>query len=118
MKYLATLKNFILTEKEEQIMLHQLELLEKKFHNFEKDIPILTLVLKKHEKNHFYAGSMTMQLPKKKLIAELGGNDVSDILHSGFNKLNKEFETYKAKHFKGSSKHPSRETLRDKEIEV
>lgn len=112
MKYLATLKDFILTEKEEQLMLHQLALLEKKFHNFEKDIPLVTLILKKHEKNHFYAGSMTMQLPKKKLTAELGGHDISDILHSGFNKLNKEFETYKAKHFKGSSKHASQASIR------
>jgi hypothetical protein len=31
----------------------------------------------------------------------------------GFEKLDREFETYKGKHFKGSSKYPHHETIRE-----
>ena len=116
MKYNLTIKYEALTPRAEKILTRNITSLQKKLANFADDIPELSFFLKKHEKNHFVSGLLTLTLPRKKLIAKIAGNELNDVIHQAFEKLNKEFETYKGKHFKGSSKYPHHKSLKTKNI--
>lgn len=113
MNYKLTIKGEELTPQAEKIIVRQVSILEKKLHNFTADIPQLSIVIKKHDKNHFFSETMTLSVPKKNLVAKAGGHKLTDVLHAGFDILNKEFEVYKAKHFKGSSKYPYHVTINE-----
>lgn len=118
MQYLLTLKGLALSKKAELIVSRQRKILSKKLTNFTEYTPQLTIIIKKHEKNHFYSGTMTLLLPKKKLHVKLTGHEITDLLHAGFDTLNTLFEEYKARHFKGSSKYPFHNTLEDKKLDI
>lgn len=116
MKYTINFHGAKLSPKAEKILERQIDILAKKLHNFAEDLPELAIVIKEHDKNHFFSGTISITLPKKKLIATVGGHEINDILHEGFEKLNKSFEAYKAKKFKGSSKYHSQSTIREKQV--
>lgn len=111
MNYTLTLKGLQLEEDAEEVLKKHVASLKRKLMHFAFDIPQFSLVIKKHEKNHYYSGIMTLHLPKKPLIARIGGHSVKDVIHEGFDKINREFEVYKGKHFKGSSKYPDHKPI-------
>ncbi|MBI4080629.1 MAG: hypothetical protein HY430_02550 [Candidatus Levybacteria bacterium] len=112
MKHTLTLKGLQLEEDMEKVLKRQVGLLKRKLMHFAVDIPQFSFVIKKHDKNHFYSGIMTLCLPKKQLIARIGGHSVKDVIHAGLDKINKELEIYKGKHFKGSSKYPNHRPIK------
>lgn len=112
MKYTLTLKYCKLTPRTEKIINRYLNNLQKKLTNFVEDIPDLSLFIKQHQKNHFLSGMIILTLPKKKLTAKVAGHTMNDVIHQGFDRINKEFERYKGTHFKGSSKYPNHDSLK------
>lgn len=113
MKFSLVLKNDQMTPYAEKVLNKYITSLSKKLTNFADDIPDVSLFIKKHDKNHFFSGLIILTLPRKKLTAKIAGHTITEIIHSGFEKLNKEFEKYKGTHFKGSSKYPYHETIAD-----
>lgn len=111
MKQIITLKGFTQSEKFEKLLETHIDKLTKKLTNFVIDVPTLVVHIKKHDKNHFYSGLLTLTLPKKSLIAHSNAHSAEEVLIEGFEKIDKAFETYKGKHFKGSSKYPNHEAL-------
>ena len=112
MKYSFVLKNDQITPHAEKVLNRYVTSLRKKLTNFVEDIPELSFVIKKHDKNHFFSGLITLTLPRKKLTATMKGHTLAEIIHAGFEKINKEFEKYKGTHFKGSSKYPHHESIK------
>ena len=112
MKYVFTLKHCQLTPKAEKVLERYLTIMKRKLTNFSEDLPELSLFIKGHDKNHFLSGLITLTLPKKKLTAKVTGHTINEVVHQGFDKINKEFEKYKGTHFKGSSKYPNNESLK------
>ena len=106
-----SLKKFQSSKAFNKLLLRYISKITRKLHNFTEDVTELTIIIKKHEKNHFYSGRFTLLLPVKSLQATTGGNSAESVLADGFEKLLKIYEVYKGKHFKGSSKYPHREIL-------
>ena len=116
MKILITLKGLTLTEDEEKKLGKYIQILKRNFINFADDTPELSFMLKKHDKNKFISGTLKLTLPRKHLIARIGGHAVTDIIHEGFGMIQKEYEAYRAKYFKGYSKYPHHESIRTDEF--
>jgi hypothetical protein len=112
MKYELSLKEFSPSKTFNKLFTRYLLKLTRKLHNFSDDIPKLTVILKRHEKNHFFSGRFSLILPIEPLNAVSGGNTAEEVLTEGFEKIFKEYESYKGKRFKGSSKYPHHETIR------
>jgi len=112
MKQRLTLKGFIQSKTFEKLFARRIEKLKRLLTNFVEDMPMLTVYIKKHDKNHFYSGLMSLTLPKKPLIAHTGGRNAETVMEKGFEKIYKEFQKYKGTHFKGSSKYPDHSTIR------
>lgn len=112
MKYELSLKEFDASKQFNKLLTRYLNKMERKLKNFSRDITTLTIIIKKHEKNHFFSGRFSLHLPKEPLNIISGGNSSESVLTEGFEKLLKKYETYKGRRFKGSSKYPHRETVR------
>lgn len=104
-------KNFTPDKQFEKIYKRYVVKFEKKLHNFADDLPVIALHIKRHEKHQYYTARLALTLPKKTLISTTKGHTSEEILHGLFEKIIREFEAYKGKHFKGSSKHPKREKV-------
>lgn len=116
MKYELSLKKFIASKRFNKLFSRYLGKMQRKLKNFSEDIAELTIIVKKHEKNHFFSGRFSLKLPIQPLNAAAGGNSAEEVLVSGLEKLLKKYEIYKGKRFKGSSKYPHHETVRTLEI--
>lgn len=114
MEYTIALKGLELSKDEKQIFNRCMLSLNRKF-VFQKIFTRLSIIIKKHDKNHFYSGQMILSLPKKALVARMREHSVAQIFKNGFEKIQGELEVYKGKHFKSSSKYPNRETIRMRE---
>ena len=112
MRYELSLKTFDASKSFNTLLTRYIVKLKKKLHNFADDITTLTIIIKKHEKNHFFSGRFSLNLPVKSLNALSGGNSSEKVLSDGVERLLKEYEIYKGKHFKGSSKYNRHETIR------
>lgn len=108
--YLST-KNFTTTTQFDKLYSRYLNKIEKKLTSFAGDLPLLIIVIKKHEKHSFYTATLTLSLPKKTLAVTGKGHTSKEVLHELFEKLFREIDEYKGKHFKGSSKYSRRETV-------
>jgi hypothetical protein len=118
MKYELSLKKFEPSKAFNKLLNRYKAKIKRKLHNFSDDVTELTIIIKQHEKNHFYSGRFTLLLPVKSLQATTGGNTAETVLAEGFEKILKTFEVYKGKHFKGSSKYGHHETIREPETVV
>ncbi len=112
MRHLLTIKGFRPSKKFEKSLEKNVNKLQRKLLNFTADIPLLRLFIKKHDKNHFFSELITLRLPKRVLVMHTGGKSGEEVIKTGFKKVYKEFETYKSKHFKGSSKYGNHATVR------
>lgn len=93
---------------------------------FKEDLPLLTFVLRKDKKvgspqkvvsPFYYEGTITLQLPKKPLVAHVLRVTVIEAIEEAFMRIFKELDTYKGKHFKGHSKYMSKKTIKNLPIE-
>ena len=108
-----TTKKFKLLPKEDRFLEHLLYKIERYLPKFAPDLPYINLVLKKNlNKGEFFEGRIKLFLPKRTLAANFSGRTPKTLLKIGFDKISKEFDTYKARHFKGSSKYRSHESVR------
>jgi hypothetical protein len=113
MRYSVTLKNITLTYPQGKKLHELVSKLADRLVVFASDLPALDIVLHRSKvRAGHYEGVLKLVLPKKPIIAHEFGATVEDALYSGFHKLLKELETYKEKHFKGSSKYRSQESIR------
>lgn len=112
MKYVLTTKGFTVTPEVESRIKKGMTKFDVRLKNISSDIPVLTIMMKRHEKHTFYSGQFSLKLMKKILIAKVTGHDEADLVGNGFTKLLFEFEKYKGTHFKGNSLYPHRETIR------
>jgi hypothetical protein len=112
MKYELSLKTFEASKPFNTLLGRYIAKIRKKLKPFSEDITALTIIIKKHKKNHFFSGRFSLQLPIKQLNAISGGNSSEKVLSDGVERLLKEYEIYKGKHFKGSSKYNRRESMR------
>ena len=117
MKYELSLKKFDASNRFNKLLLRYVSKIKRKLRNFSDDIIELTVIVKKHEKNHFFSARFSLLLPVKPLNATSGGHTPEEVLANGFEKLLKEYEIYKGKHFKGYSKYGNQETIRTTEID-
>lgn len=111
MKYTKTLKGFEPSERFIKMEEAALARLNRLLTNFKEDVPNLTFLVKMHEKKHFYSAVVALTLPHKVLSVKGGGESAEGALTECFKGLEREYETYKGKHFKGYSKYPHRESL-------
>jgi len=113
MKYELTLKKFYASKPFAKLLGRYLAKIQRKLKNFSEDIIALTVIIKKHEKNHFFSGRFSLRLPVKPLNAVSSGNSAEEVLADGFEKILKEYEIYKGKRFKGSSKYAHHESIKN-----
>jgi ribosome-associated translation inhibitor RaiA len=97
MKYSVTVKNGSLGITGENLLEKYVEKLSKKLATFADEVSELSLVMKKHDRHHFYSGVFTLHLPGKALVANTGEHTLEEVLAAGFAKLHREVETYKGK---------------------
>ena len=97
MKYSVSVKNGSLGITGENLLEKYVERLSKKLQVSADEVSELILVMKKHDRHHFYSGVFTLHLPGKSLIANTGDHTLEEALASGFEKLHREVETYKGK---------------------
>lgn len=111
--------------------------------DFDPDLLLLNLVIRKHKKrrlNHisesvldrgetqigtanpkaeaplYYDGTIVLVLPKKPLIVHFLGQTLSEAVSIGFERLFKELDTYKGKHFPNDSEYFDHRSVRTKEV--
>lgn len=112
MKQILTTKDFKPSVQFEKAFERYILKLKKNLINFAKDCPILAIHIKKHDKNHFFSELITLRLPKKVLAVNASGKHDDEVIKLGFKKIYREFEKYKAKHFKGYSKYRNHQSIR------
>jgi|SRR5581483_7030889 len=113
MNYTITLKECNLTERDREKLHLFTSKLANRLSNFVIDLPMLEVILhKSQKKGGYFEGTLKLNLPKKPIVAHEKGITIEDAMHNGFYCLLKEFEKYKGKHFKGSSKYPNHDTIR------
>lgn len=105
MNYTVSLKNTTLDYTTATLIERYAHKLNHKLQNFKEGVARLSIVIKKHHRHHFYSGLLTLSLPTKPVTVTIGEHDLELLLKNGFDKLNRAYETYKGKKFKGSSKY-------------
>lgn len=61
---------------------------------------------------YYYSGTIHLRLPKKMLVATLDGAHAEEALRVGFDRLFREIEKYKGKHFPSYSQYMDRSSIR------
>lgn len=139
MKYEVSSKGFKLSDATLQQIEKYVVKVERILPHFAPDLVFVDIVLKKHKihrLNHikdyepeeneiivghvnpkakssvYFDGIIKLILPKKPLIVHLKGSMIDESIHAGFDRLIKEIETYKGKHFSGDSKYYDHRTIR------
>jgi len=139
MNYTITCKNYKLTIEDNKALKLVQGKFSKLFATFQKDSPILKIVLRKHKKNsldhpikrfikeheitkishhkyidnpYFFDGTMLINLPKKPLVVQMIGKSVKEAFLAGFESMKEELLKYKGKHFKSHSEYFDKSSIR------
>ena len=142
MNYHITTKVCTLSGTVRDHFLRHLRQIEKDLSDMDPNLPILDVIVREHNKkrlNHhaieemelngskaylktvhpkypssvYFDGSIRLILPKKPLFVKFEGGVIDKALDVGFERLLKELETYKGKHFSGYSAYRDHSSIRD-----
>lgn len=126
MKYTVSTKHCILSEKTLKHLRRHIEKLDQMLPGFDPDLVSLDIVFRRKRErklNHtnptpkapdfiYFEGTIKMVLPKKPLIVCFKENTIDQAVNIGFERLFKEIETYKGKHFPNDSEFYNHDTIR------
>lgn len=97
MKYSVTVKNGSLGMTGENLLEKHVDRLNRKLNGFTDSASELNMVMKKHDKHHFYSGVFTLRVRGRSFVANTGDHTLVETLSSGFEKLQREVERFKGK---------------------
>lgn len=126
MRTVITTKGFKYVSNEQEKIDTLVNKLTLSLTKFKKNLPLLTFVLRKDKKvgspqkvasPFYYEGTITLQLPRKPLVAHVIRVTVIEAIEEAFMRIFKELDTYKGKHFKGHSKYVSKKSLKSLPLE-
>ncbi len=80
---------------------------------FKSSLPLLEIVMRKQRNRTF--GTIKLILPKKPLVVHAQGFVIDEAINVGFDRLMREVDTYKGKHFVGDSEYFNHNSIRKAE---
>lgn len=135
MRYTFTVKNFSPEPACEEFVVRQMDKLSRYLKDVDQESLVVEIVLKQdkarsphHEGGvggtvvdkkrsrdlspYYYSGTIHLRLPKKMLVATLEGAHAEEALRVGFDRLFREIEKYKGKHFPSYSQYQDNRSIR------
>lgn len=113
MIYSISTKDCKISEKNLTLLERHLYKLSDLISKYSSDLPLLYLVIRWQSKKDFYYGSIFLDIPKKRLFCSFYGKSIEEALELGFERIEKEIETYKGLHFVSDSEYYDRSTLEE-----
>lgn len=135
MKYTLAVKHFSLDPVCEEFVVRQVEKLGRFLKDIDHESLVVEIVIKQekarsshHEGGvegdyldkkrnrdlspYYYSGTLHLSLPNKMLVATLDGAHEEEALRAGFDRLFREVEKYKGKHFPSYSRYQDKRSIR------
>lgn len=111
-KVTLTSKSFKMSDRFKRSILEKINKIESIFPKFHENLPELYLVIRRNKVRQYFEGSLKISIPKKVLFARFESDDAANSIERAFNKIYKEAEVYKGKHFKSYSKYKDHSSVR------
>lgn len=113
MIYSISTKDCKISEKNLILLERHLYKLSDLISKFSSDLPLLYLVIRWHSKKDYYDGALFLDIPKKRLYAVFEGKSIEEAVQLGFERIEREIDTYKGLHFTSDSEYYDRSTLEE-----